>query len=236
MGKLMRALVLLALAPIVAGTSCSTNGGAEPENQQAEGPRPSGKPMMIEAWLVEATAPVVSISAEAIRAAAEGDSSALLAGVEGPDLGARLRAAEERGMLQILQSPTILTRLDESFVFRSGLQIPVQTMAGDAVVVQYVDATLNLRGRASLDADGTINLDINVKKQVPRFDLAEYSRPNASIQTTDATALLIVRDGGTAVISGLHRIRGLAQTRAETPDTARGHELLLFLTATLAEL
>jgi type IV pilus assembly protein PilQ len=117
-----------------------------------------------------------------------------------------LSAAETEGLTRIVSTPRVTTQNLMQAQIRSGLQIPVQTVANNTVTVQYVDATLRLQVTPQITAEGTVNLDIDIKKQEPILGLAVQGGNNVPIFTRDAKTQLLVRDGGTTVIAGIYQI------------------------------
>jgi len=117
-----------------------------------------------------------------------------------------LSAAESDGLLRIVSTPRVTTQNLQQASIRSGLQIPVQTVANNTVTVQYVDATLRLQVTPQITAEGTVNLDIDIKKQEAALGLAIAGGTNVPIFTRDAQTQLLVRDGGTTVIAGIYQI------------------------------
>jgi type IV pilus assembly protein PilQ len=117
-----------------------------------------------------------------------------------------LSAAEVDGIVKIVSTPRVTTQNLQTATIRSGLQIPVQTVANNTVTVQYVDATLKLEVTPQITAEGTVNLDIDIKKQEPVLATAVIGGQNVPIFTRDATTQLLVRDGGTTVIAGIYQI------------------------------
>jgi type IV pilus secretin PilQ/predicted competence protein len=118
-----------------------------------------------------------------------------------------LMAAENDGFARVVSTPRVTTQNLKAASIRSGLQIPVQTVANNTVTVQYVDATLRLEVTPQITADGTVNLEINIKKQRPAPEFAVVGGRNAPIFTRDAQTELLVRDGGTTVIAGIYEIK-----------------------------
>ncbi len=118
-----------------------------------------------------------------------------------------LTAAEKDGVVRIVSSPRVTTQNMERATIRSGLQIPVQTVANNTVTVQYVDATLRLDVTPQITAEGTVILDVNIKKQEPVLAASELGGQNAPIFTRDAQTHLLVRDGGTTVIAGIYQLK-----------------------------
>ena len=118
-----------------------------------------------------------------------------------------LMAAESDGYARVVSTPRVTTQNLQAASIRSGLQIPVQTVANNTVTVQYVDATLRLEVTPQITAEGTVNLEINIKKQRPAPEFAVVGGRNAPIFTRDAQTELLVRDGGTTVIAGIYEIK-----------------------------
>ena len=117
-----------------------------------------------------------------------------------------LSAAETDGLLRIVSTPRVTTQNLMQASIRSGLQIPVQTIANNTVTVQYVDATLRLQVTPQITAEGTVNLEIDIKKQEAVLAAAVVGGNNVPIFTRDAQTQLLVRDGGTTVIAGIYQI------------------------------
>jgi len=128
------------------------------------------------------------------------------------NLDFQLSAAESDGYVKIISSPRITTQNLEEANIRSGLQIPVQTVANNTVTVQYVDATLNLTVTPQITAEGTVILDINIRKQEAALGAAVAGGTNVPIFTRDAQTKLLVRDGGTTVIAGIYQINDQSTT------------------------
>jgi type IV pilus assembly protein PilQ len=84
--------------------------------------------------------------------------------------------------------------------------IPIQTVANNTVTVQYVDATLSLDVTPHITAEGTVLLDIDLKKRQPVSGINITSGNNVPILTRDARTTLMVRDGGTTVIGGIYQV------------------------------
>ncbi len=117
-----------------------------------------------------------------------------------------LSAAESDNQARVVSTPRVTTQNLKTATIRSGLQIPVQTVANNTVTVQYVDATLRLEVTPQITAEGTVNLDISIKKQRPAPEFAVTGGQNAPIFTRDAETELLVRDGGTTVIGGIYEL------------------------------
>ncbi len=117
-----------------------------------------------------------------------------------------LQAAENDGLVRIVSSPRVVAQNMQKATVKSGLQLPVQTVANNTVTVQYVDATLSLDVTPQITAEGTVMLDLDVKKQEPVTALLIQGARNAPISTRDAKTKVLVRDGGTTVIGGIYQV------------------------------
>lgn len=160
-------------------------------------------------------------------------------------LDARLQAAEDEGLINILSAPKVATLNNQLASIQSGLQIPVQTVANNTVTVQFVNATLELSVTPQVTAEGTILMDINISKREPQLAFAVQGAANAPISTKEASTRVIVRDGGTTVIGGIYevssdqgedRVPGLANIPIighlfrNKRRTDENEELLIFIT------
>lgn len=121
-------------------------------------------------------------------------------------LNARLQVAENEGLVNVVSAPRVTTLNNTAASIQSGLQIPIQTVSDRTVTVQYVNATLQLNVVPSVTAEGTIMLVINVAKRSPQLGLIVTGSTNAPISTKEANTIVIVRDGGTAVIGGIYEV------------------------------
>ncbi|HUK13566.1 MAG TPA: AMIN domain-containing protein, partial [Thermoanaerobaculaceae bacterium] len=78
-----------------------------------------------------------------------------------------LSAAETKGLVRIVSSPKVTAQNNLKAHIQSGVMIPIQTVANNTVTVQYVDATLALDVTPHITAEGTVLLDIDLKKRQP---------------------------------------------------------------------
>ncbi len=121
-------------------------------------------------------------------------------------LDVALQAAEGEGLINILSAPKVATLNNQPASIQSGLQIPVQTIANNTVTVQFVNATLSLDVTPHVTAEGTILMDIDIRKREPQLGLVVPGSTNAPIATKEASTRVIVRDGGTTVIGGIYKV------------------------------
>jgi len=161
------------------------------------------------------------------------------------NLDVALQAAENEGLIKILSAPKVAVLNNQSANIQSGLQIPVQTIANNTVTVQFVNATLSLDVTPHVTAEGTVLMDINIRKREPQLAFAVVGAANAPIATKEARTRVIVRDGGTTVIGGIYeissdqgedRVPGLANIPIighlfkNKRRTDENEELLIFIT------
>jgi type IV pilus assembly protein PilQ len=121
------------------------------------------------------------------------------------NLDFQLNAAENDGMAKIVSSPKVTAQNNEKAHIQSGILLPIQTVANNTVTVQYVDATLSLDVTPQITAEGTVLLDIDLKKREPLTGVNIAGGQNAPISTRDAKTRVMVRDGGTTVIGGIYQ-------------------------------
>jgi len=116
-----------------------------------------------------------------------------------------INAAENDGLAKIVSSPKVTAQNNEKAHIQSGILLPIQTVANQTVTVQYVDATLSLDVTPQITAEGTVLLDIDIKKREPLQGVNIAGGQNAPISTRDAKTRVMVRDGGTTVIGGIYQ-------------------------------
>ncbi|MDD5565133.1 MAG: type IV pilus secretin PilQ, partial [Thermoanaerobaculaceae bacterium] len=122
------------------------------------------------------------------------------------NLNFALQAAESSGLVKIVSSPKVTAQNNEKAHIQSGIMIPIQTVANNTVTVQYIDATLSLDVTPQITAEGTVLLDIDLKKREPLAGINLQGGTNAPISTRDAKTRVMVRDGGTTVIGGIYQL------------------------------
>jgi len=116
-----------------------------------------------------------------------------------------LSAAESDGLAKVVSSPKVTAQNNEKAHIQSGIQIPIQTVANNTVTVLYIDATLSLDVTPQITAEGTVLLDIDLKKREPLQGINLAAASNVPISTRDAKTRVMVRDGGTTVIGGIYQ-------------------------------
>jgi len=161
------------------------------------------------------------------------------------NLGFALQAAETDGLVKVISSPKVTAQNNQLAHIQSGLLIPVQTVSNNTVTVVYVDATLSLDVTPQITAEGTVVLDIDLKKREPAEGVVIQGAGNVPLSTRDARTRVMVRDGGTTVIGGiykfnddesksgipgLNKIPVLGALFRSSSMTKKHEELLIFIT------
>ena len=156
-----------------------------------------------------------------------------------------LSAAETDGQVKIVSAPKVTAQNNMAAHIESGIMIPIQTVANNTVTVQYINATLSLDVTPQITAEGTVLLDIDLKKQEPVQGFNIQEGQNAPIVTRNARTMVMVRDGGTTVIGGIYQMNDQKSTNAipglsklpllgnlfkNREDIQSHDELLLFIT------
>jgi len=117
-------------------------------------------------------------------------------------LDIQLSALESEGKGKILSSPKVITSDNKKATITQGKSIPYQTVSQSGTQTQFAEATLGLEVTPTVTKDGYIKLDVIAKK-----DSADFINTSAGVPTIDkkqATTLLYVKDGETAVIGGIY--------------------------------
>lgn len=122
------------------------------------------------------------------------------------NLDVTLQAAENEGLIRILSAPKVAVLNNEEAEIQSGLQLPIQTISNNTVTTQFVKAGLQLLVTPHVTAEGTVLMEVEVKKREPQFAFALPGSQNAPIDTKEARTRVIVRDGGTTVIGGIYKL------------------------------
>jgi type IV pilus assembly protein PilQ len=117
-------------------------------------------------------------------------------------LDIQLSALESAGKGRILSNPKVITSDNKKAIIQQGKSIPYATVSTSGTQTSWTEAVLGLEVTPTVTNDGYIKLDILAKK-----DAADFSRQSGGVPTIDkkqATTLLYVKDGETAVIGGIY--------------------------------
>jgi type IV pilus assembly protein PilQ len=163
-------------------------------------------------------------------------------------LSAQLSALQDKGMLNILSSPSITTLDNQTAFIESGEDIPFQTVEDGEVNVEFKKAVLSLKVTPHVIDNRTLKMYINVHK-----DEADFTRQvlgNPTILTRNAETNIIQLNGQTIVIGGLSEetsarsdtgvpfledIPGLGYLFKRKSTDDRLEDLLIFITPHILE-
>ncbi len=133
-------------------------------------------------------------------------------------LDMQLTALERQGKSQILSNPRVSTADNKEAKIRQGQRIPFVTVSqNEGPKVEFVDANLELLVTPHITADQKIYLKINAQQNRPNFIDGIGGVPR--IDTNEANTEVLVSDGGTAILGGLHQ-RTQADSRRAIPYLA----------------
>lgn len=126
--------------------------------------------------------------------------------IGGPDdsflLDLQLSALENEGKGRILSNPKVVTTDNKKAIIQQGKSIPYETYSQSGTQTQFAEAVLGLEVTPTVTKDGYIKLEILAKKD--EADFINTSKGVPTIDKKQATTLLYVRDGETAVIGGIY--------------------------------
>ncbi|HOC45391.1 MAG: type IV pilus secretin PilQ [Syntrophorhabdaceae bacterium] len=117
-------------------------------------------------------------------------------------LDVQLSALEDEGKGRILSNPKVITSDNKKATIQQGKSIPYKTYSQSGTQTQFAEAVLGLEVTPSVTKDGFIRLEILAKK-----DQADFINTSEGVPTIDkkqASTLLYVKDGETAVIGGIY--------------------------------
>jgi type IV pilus assembly protein PilQ len=112
-----------------------------------------------------------------------------------------ITAAEARGTARIISRPRVMTQNNQPATISSGTQIPVQSSVNNTVSVQFLNFSLKLTVTPQITEAGTILLTVAIENSQPDFAKAVNGIP--SVATQQAQTMVMIADGGTAVIGGI---------------------------------
>ena len=121
-------------------------------------------------------------------------------------LDAKLSALEDMGEGRIISSPRVTTIDNVKATIKQGEEIPYVVKDEDGTnSVEFKDAALLLEVTPKITPDGKISMEV-----VANNDYADYSRTNTSgenppIVTSSVESSIIVIDGDTIVVGGIHK-------------------------------
>jgi type IV pilus secretin PilQ/predicted competence protein len=117
------------------------------------------------------------------------------------ELDVRLQLGEANGKAKTISQPKVQVLDGESANIKNGRTIAYSTVSADGTQTQLVNVDLELDVSPTIFPDGRIEMDVNVTDN----DIGDIVNGQASILNREASTILIVKDGETAVIGGILR-------------------------------
>ncbi|HYO28572.1 MAG TPA: type IV pilus secretin PilQ [Azonexus sp.] len=121
-------------------------------------------------------------------------------------LNLELAALESDGLGKIVSSPRVITANNVKAKIQDGTEIPyVTTATGGGVATQNVSfktAALSLEVTPQITPEGTVRMQLIVKKEEPDWTRAVLGNP--PIKTSTVETNVVVENGGTVVIGGVY--------------------------------
>ena len=118
-------------------------------------------------------------------------------------LNLRLSALENRGAVKIVSAPKIATLDNHKAKIGQGVSIPISVVSAAGVNTMFVEAKLELEVTPHITQEGSILMEIRVKKNEPDFSRTG-ARGDPTILKKEAETQVLVRDGDTTVIGGIY--------------------------------
>lgn len=122
------------------------------------------------------------------------------------NLNLRLSAAETLGDIRIVSAPRITTLDNIEATIKSGVEIPFSQVSAQGVQTTFKEATLELKVKPHVTADGSVILDMNIKRDEADF-VNTGPRGEPTIIKKEAKTQMLVKDGDTTVIGGIYTNR-----------------------------
>jgi type IV pilus assembly protein PilQ len=119
------------------------------------------------------------------------------------NLNLRLSALESQGQVRILSSPRITTMDNIEASIQQGVAIPISVVSAQGVQTVFVDAILDLTVRPHVTNEGTVMMNIKIRRNEPDF-VNTGARGDPTILKKEANTSMLIRDGDTAVIGGIY--------------------------------
>lgn len=137
-------------------------------------------------------------------------------------MNAKISAAEQEGLTNILSAPRILTLNTETAMIKQGLQVPyLERDDAGGSSVQFKDADLLLQVTPNITLDNRVTLEVLItKNEVDQSSTGD----EPSLITNEARTKFMVDDGDTVVIGGI-----LKSSRSNTENGIPGLKNLSLL-------
>lgn len=147
-------------------------------------------------------------------------------------LDLQLSALERQGKTRIIANPKVVTADNKEAKIRQGERIPFLSQSGnEGTKVEFVDGNLELKVVPHITADQNVYLKVEARQNSFDFNTASGI---PRLDTREAITEVLVEDGGTTIIGGLHQ-RTLVENRRAVPYLADIPILGLLFKSTLEQ-
>ena len=116
-------------------------------------------------------------------------------------LNMEIQANQLDGNAELLSNPRVMATDRMEATIKQGTQIPYQTNSQDGTFTEFVDAVLELNVTPQITPDGSVIMDLNVKKDAPGDRL--IGADSLPIDTREVKTTAQVGDGETIVLGGI---------------------------------
>ncbi|MEY2631662.1 MAG: hypothetical protein RIR00_316, partial [Pseudomonadota bacterium] len=125
-------------------------------------------------------------------------------------LDVELAALETDGRGKIVSSPRVVTADKNKATIKQGTSIPYQTVSTTGTQTTFFEAVLSLEVTPQITPEGTVLLDLLVKKDAASTTVATTA--GVAIETRQIKTQVVVENGGTVVIGGIYELEDRANT------------------------
>ncbi len=117
------------------------------------------------------------------------------------ELDTRIQMGEHTGNAKTISRPKVTVLNKQKANIKRGTKIPYASVGAAGTQVQFINADLGLDVTPEIFADGRIRMDVKITNNSP--DYANTTDAGPPITTREATTIMTVKDGETAVIGGI---------------------------------
>ncbi|HOX45744.1 MAG TPA: type IV pilus secretin PilQ [Myxococcota bacterium] len=118
-------------------------------------------------------------------------------------LNLRLSALENKGAVKIISAPKVTTLDNKKAKISQGVSIPITVTSAAGANTVFVEARLELEVTPHITQEGSVLLEIDVKKNEPDFSRTG-AKGDPTILRKEAQTQVLVKDGDTTVIGGIY--------------------------------
>ncbi len=165
-------------------------------------------------------------------------------------LNLELEALQTNGKGEVLANPRVMTTDRVQAIIKQGIQIPYQTTSQNGTKTELVDAVLELNVTPQITPNGSIIMELLVKKDAPGTEPIQVGGNDGSagaipINKSEVQTQVQVEDGETAVLGGIYEstatesiakipwfgdLPGIGWLFKDTSKSEIKKELLIFIT------